>query len=316
MDSASSPIASPDHQPIRTDLAAVLDEALGTVSQELVVRVVRRRLKRFLSLLPGVLGSEDPETVHDLRVWSRRLQQGLVMPFPKPKPRRVRRLRRTLRQLRRTLGGWRNCDVHLELAARESRRTRSPARQRAWSLFREHLSERRGNLVAVARQDLLRRDLAKFAVDLEKLWSQPLEGGAAALAQSLRSSFDAAWAQWESALAHAQATRQPTDIHRFRIATKRLRYRSELLRDLGHQKALPLLSYLKEIQGALGKWHDRQAFYRAVAEAVARPDFLLLESSSARILLAQMDKGAVQQAASLDDIFRRVGEYGNLSRGS
>src|SRR5215469_15681560 len=46
-------------------------------------QLVHERVRRFMKLLPEVLNSEDVEAVHDLRVWSRRLQQVLVTMFPK-----------------------------------------------------------------------------------------------------------------------------------------------------------------------------------------------------------------------------------------
>src|SRR6516225_2117727 len=45
--------------------------------------LVHERLRRFMKLLPDLLTDERVEAVHDLRVWSRRLQQVVVTMFPK-----------------------------------------------------------------------------------------------------------------------------------------------------------------------------------------------------------------------------------------
>lgn len=296
------------------DWSAVLGQAMARVDPvdpKVLARVVRKRLSKFVALLPGVFAGEDPEAVHDLRVWSRRLQQALVMFFAKPRPGKVRRLRRSLRRVRGALGEWRNCDVQLELVGRECRRTRSQARRRAWSLFREYLFEKRARQVAAARRDLLKHDLAGFAANTKELSEGVLEEGPPeGLTEPLRASLEAARARWQSSLAQAQQTRQAVDIHQFRIATKRLRYRIELMHDLGNKEARPLLGYLKEVQEALGRWHDRQAFYQALAEAVARPEFLVRESNAARTLLVELAKSGARQLTSLEDIFCKVSARG------
>jgi CHAD domain-containing protein len=60
---------------------------------------------------------------------------------------------------------------------------------------------------------------------------------------------------------------------RFRIATKVLRYRTELLYDVGHRQLKAQLRWLADLQDAIGVWHDRQVLDQAVAEAVARADY-------------------------------------------
>lgn len=287
------------------------EEALAAVDNQALARLVRMRLKKFTSLLPRLLLGEDPESVHDVRVWSRRLQQSLVAPFPKPRPARVRRLRGTLRGVRRSLGEWRNCDVLLELIAREYRRTRSQAKRDAWELLRHYLLEKRGRQIAVARQKLFKQGLGDFIARVERMLENPGERDQA-LTQPLRASVEAARAQWQSTLARAQETRQAADVHMFRIATKRLRYRIELLYDLGDKRTRPLLNSLKKLQEALGVWHDRQTLCQAIAEALARPDFLVRESKAAQILLAQLGKGVARQATAVDEILCLVGEHSGL----
>ena len=111
-------------------------------------RLLRKRVKRFVALAPELRADANPKTIHDVRVWSRRLQQAISAFFPKPRPGKVRRLRRTPRRIRRMLGEWRNCDVLLEIVARQQRRTRSEAKRRAWGFVRDYLLQKRSKEVA------------------------------------------------------------------------------------------------------------------------------------------------------------------------
>ena len=87
------------------------------------------------------------------------------------------------------------------------------------------------------------------------------------------------------------------DLHAFRIATKDLRYRTELLYDVGHRQLKAQLKWLADLQDAIGVWHDRQVLDEAVAAAVARAEILLNELQSARILLAELEKDRSRQGA-------------------
>ena len=49
--------------------------------------------------------------------------------------------------------------------------------------------------------------------------------------QRLGASAQRAWSKWQTALSRAQETQAVEDLHGFRIATKDLRYRTELLYD-------------------------------------------------------------------------------------
>src|SRR6185436_10294228 len=62
-------------EPAMNATATTTDAAIS--NQKRLLKLARKRLQRFATLVPKVLLSDDPDTVHDLRVWSRRLQQAL-----------------------------------------------------------------------------------------------------------------------------------------------------------------------------------------------------------------------------------------------
>jgi CHAD domain-containing protein len=99
------------------------------------------------------------------------------------------------------------------------------------------------------------------------------------------------------------------DLHAFRIATKDLRYRTELLYDVGHRQLKTQLRWLADLQDAIGVWHDRQVLDQAVAEAVARAEILLNELPTARTLLVELEKDRSRQAEDVGEIFRLATEH-------
>jgi CHAD domain-containing protein len=274
-----------------------------------LARLLRKRVKRFVGLVPEVLTGTNPKAVHDARVWSRRLQQALSAFFPKPRTGKVRRLRRTPRRIRRALGEWRNCDVLLETIARQQRRTRSEAKRRAWVFVRDYLLQKRSKEVARAGKKLVRRDLGDYAALAHRLLGQPPDESPEILLQRLRDSVQGAWTKWQSALARAQETRAVNDLHAFRVATKDLRYRTELLYDVGHRHMKLQLKWLAELQEALGIWHDRQVLHQAIVEAVARAEILLDELPTARILLAELETDRSRQSQDVEKIFALAVEH-------
>ena len=284
--------------------AALAETPASITIRRALARLLRKRVKKFVALAPEVLTDANPRTIHDARVWSRRLQQAVSAFFPKPRSGKARRLRRTPRRVRRMLGEWRNCDVLLEIVAREQRRTRSEAKRQAWAFVREHLLKKRGKQVARAGKKLVRQDLANYAAMAAKLIGRPSDESPEVLMQRLSDSVQGAWAKWQAALARAQETRAVNDLHAFRVATKDLRYRTELLYDVGHREMKAQLKWLADLQEVLGVWHDRQVLHQAVAEALARAEFLLNEPQAARILLAELEKNRKDESVDAEKIFR------------
>jgi CHAD domain-containing protein len=274
-----------------------------------LTRLLRKRVKKFVALAPEVRAGANPETIHDVRVWSRRLQQAISAFFSKPRSGKVRRLRRTPRRIRRALGEWRNCDVLLEIVGRRQRRTRSDAKRRAWAFVRDYLLEKRSKQVVRAGKKLARQEPGNYSAQAQKLLRQAPDESPEILVQRLCDSIQAAWVKWQSALARAQETRAVNDLHALRIASKDLRYRTELLYDVGYKRMKAQLKWLAKLQETIGVWHDRQVLHQGVAEAVARAEVLLNELPTARILLAELESDRSRDSEDIENIFRLAIEH-------
>lgn len=288
--------AQPAAAPAAPQTAAAMQSAL--------TRLLRNRLKKFVALAPEIRANADAKTIHDVRVCSRRFQQAIDAFFAKPRSAKVRRLRRTPRRIRRALGKWRNFDVLLEIVAQEQRRTRSVAKRQAWAGIRDYLLQKRTKEVARASKRVVREDLGDYAARAQRVVRQASVESPEILMQRLGGSVQEAQIAWQSSLTQARNTRAADDMHRLRIATKVLRYRTELLYDVGAKHFKPQLKWLAALQEALGVWHDRQVFHQAVAEALARPEVLLNEMQAVRLLLAEVEKERSRQANDIENVFR------------
>lgn len=297
----------PDEGPARAFSEVETDDPIPI--HRALTRLVRKRAKKLAALVPEVLGAGDARAVHDARVWSRRLQQAMAALFPKPRSGKVRRLRRETRRIRRVLGEWRNCDVELELVERQQRRSRSEAKRRAWTFVRDHLLKKRDAEMTRARKKLRRHDVGRSVSLAHGLLDHPVEGGPEALMQRLRASVARAVVKWQAALARARDTRAAGDLHALRIATKGLRYRTELLRDVGQKRVKGQLERLEDLQEALGAWHDRQLLDEAVAEAMAHAAIQPDELPTARALLAALEADRGRQARDVERILRLATEH-------
>jgi len=289
--------------------ATSLTPADSIAIRRALTRLLRRRLKRFMVLAPEIRMDAHPKTIHDIRVWSRRLQQAISALFPKPRSGKVRRLRRTPRRVRRALGEWRNCDVLLDLVARQQRRTQSEAKRRAWGFVHDYLLRKRAKEAGRAEKKLQFANLADYGALAQRLLGHMPEEAPEVLMRRLSESVEEGWTKWQSALSRAQETRALGDLHAFRVATKTLRYRTELLYDLGDQRLKGQLKCLAGLQNVLGVWHDRQVLAHAVAEAIAGVETLLSELPTARLLLGAVQAQRNRDAQYVEKIFRLAGEH-------
>ena len=97
------------------------DSPVAALSEKKLLDLARKRLERFASLLPKTLIGDHPDNVHDLRVWSRRLQQVFKVLLPEHPSGKCRKLIRIPRKVRRALGDCRNLDVCIDLIQKKNR---------------------------------------------------------------------------------------------------------------------------------------------------------------------------------------------------
>jgi CHAD domain-containing protein len=279
-------------------------------------KLLRDRVRKCVSLLPKVLAEDDRDAVHDLRVWSRRLQQVVVTLFPSPRPAEVRTIVRTLRRTRRSLGGWRDCHVVIALLTRKIRAARKPAQKQAWEMALAMARAKLQRETRRARHKIANRKMFTLAQRVQGLIeSEPIGSGQgdANPFRVLENSVATAYSEWREGLVRAKSSADPFEIHAFRIQTKRLRYRIELLRDLGSATAKSALSSLRTLQDELGHWHDGLAFARMTTEALADPDYLVAQPVTAAVILRKLDRENARYLSRVRVLLSRIDEQAEES---
>ena len=271
-----------------------------TAARNALLRLTRKRLERFVSMVPKFLVNDDPKLVHDLRVRSRRLQQTLRVALPRPKPRGARKIIKALRAVRQSLGACRNLDVNLALARKRAESSEASARE-AWNALASDLSGERPAVLEQARRLVGKQDLVSFIGRVQTVLDEvdhtedPLLDIKRYLGESL--------SEWDEAYAEAERKRETEELHALRIAGKRLRYRAELLADIGMTAFQPMTEDLKQIQGVLGDWHDGTVLTQFMAEFVRRLSFVENHPDLAAALLLQMEEEQKRASKLIDKFF-------------
>ena len=276
----------------------------GVAAQRRLLDLSRKRLERFVTLVPKFLINDEADTIHDLRVWSRRLQQTIRVLIPEPPSPPSRKVIKTLRRVRRALGPLRNLDVNTELVQDRMDKASTPVLRGAWEQLKNHLQENRGILLAGAREAIAKYDFVAFIERARKVVSRAdLDANPTAKAEA---AVIAAVADWDEAYGLATESRNVENLHNLRIATKRLRYRAELSADIGAKSLKPLVKDLKEIQTALGDWHDRSVLLQCTAEFIGQPEFLANQPAMGGALLAQMEQEKKINDGGMDEVLQRI----------
>ena len=274
----------------------------SNASEKRLFELSQKRLEKFASLFPRVLIRNDPETIHDARVSSRRLQQILRVFFPKPAIKKCRRLIRTLRRVRRALGTCRNLDVIMDLIQEKIDGASNPVVRDAWDQLKAHIREKQSRELIRARGELSQYDIVDFVNRAQALLcSAELPKDSQ---QTLLESIAQALKDWHEAIAAAKQNQEPEQLHALRIAGKRLRYRIELLADLGEGSAKAQIKALKTLQDQLGHWHDRYVLSQAVGKFLGQRDFLVAHPDLSRALLVEMERERRRNDPAVSNILK------------
>jgi len=207
-----------------------------------------------------VLKTSDLNSIHDLRVASRRFRAALELFYPFLLPGKRADLRKSVRKLTQALGVLRNIDEAALFFA-----SHDPAGMSADRSFRTALAKLRSRelqrvhtcLKAFAHRRL-DRALRKIVSTLDE----------AAIAAGYSSSIQAYFS--ETAAGKQQSTQQllagttipghRTSRHALRIAIKKWRYFLEITAPILDRDYTPSLELLKEYQSLLGRMNDIAEF--------------------------------------------------------
>jgi len=211
----------------------------------------------------------EPEGVHQARVAARRLREALAL-VTGPSKSDADTLRADIRRLRSCLGPVREADVMLALLAEQAQAHRWPAVTVA--RVRRGLTERRQRAARSAQHALSRIDLASLLGRSARVTAS-LDRVPRSLASARRLTRRARnrAGGLVDAIRHAGPFYAPVRFHEARIASKKLRYVLELVRDLGRIRVDKEIESLRTAQDTLGRLHDLQDLQSAVDTVAADP---------------------------------------------
>jgi len=218
------------------------DLAASDTAERALARLVGAALEQVNANAPGVLASEDPEYLHQLRVGMRRLRATLTA-FNALAP-RAKPLKRALREFSAVLGQARDWDVFVATLPKKT-----PFERRA--------RQRQARARRAARALLGAPRFSRFLVrSLQWLEQAPWQESSEALP---------AFAAHALERLHREALASGADIewtdarrrHALRIRVKRLRYGCDAFASCFRQDAVaPYLSALEALQDDFGELND------------------------------------------------------------
>jgi CHAD domain-containing protein len=266
----------------------------------------------FFRCLKTVSITYDPEDIHDLRVASRRLREGLTL-FARSFPaERISRLRKDIRKVTDILGALRNLDECLAFFRAEAVEL-GPEHGGELAGCIELYAEKRG-----AARKRLKRDLRamkpatlmknfKRTVQAPYLFDPPPEAcdPFMPIAAFARESIDERLAAVLDLVLQARIPEESAAQHRLRIAVKRYRYRMEVLSPFMGEGYRDELSHVKGYQEILGRIHDLDVFAELI-RAIGLP--VATEEAFVELLAAKRDKSFTAFCAKLDTVpFEEIG---------
>lgn len=254
-----------------------------------VDKLARKRLGDFAALFAHAMIANDPDTVHDLRVASRRLQQ-LLRGLPGAKSKKsAKKAGSFLRDVRQALGPLRNLDVMAEMIEARTSAGGSEATRAAWLEIKAVIEKQRAAESERAQEAIKEHDLTGFLDRMRRaLKKRTVEG--VTIDDELEETIRRRFQSWSEALGEVVEKPAPERLHALRIAGKRLRYSVELGAALSDPKLKTLARSLAQLQDNLGGWHDVHTLMQYVAAYLNQQEFLAEHPTGSRALRAEIER--------------------------
>lgn len=218
-----------------------------------------KKLDRALAMRDAKLPAER---VHQIRTSARRLE-ALLETLGDDADARQRKLRKRLKRLRRLAGAIRDVDVQM-VALRKLNIKREQERKAA---LMQTLSEMRGKRELALVEALDEKVVRKVRKGLRR-WRQSISAersrerayGLDPVAASLRGF---------SSLSRQMGSLTTENLHAYRTRCKRIRYLAEIGGSTAEAKRV--VEPLKQIQDAIGDWHDWLTLTESAESLFSRP---------------------------------------------
>lgn len=226
-----------------------------------VAEVLFARFRTIGDLRAAVVGSDDADAVHDMRVATRRLRSAIgdLTPFLKKKPRRS--VNSELRILANALGGVRDLDVEIAALGKLAARTEDPEIAETIGEIVESRRTERAEAQAGLVHLLAEEEFDRLFVDFEPLLGDvPLSR----LRKFGKKAHALVIDRIDEFRDLAHVLYDPHDVrglHRLRIVAKQLRYAIELFAVPADEKFAEFAGEVADMQTFLGELHDADVWF-------------------------------------------------------
>ena len=245
----------------------------SSTAESLVSYAIADSLRRLFSNEPMVHLEDEPETVHQARVATRRLRSDLATLGGLLKPKALNELRGDLRDLGRRLGDLRDADVMLERLQKSVSKLPTRDRQSA-QIYLHLLGDERQKVRKRALQYL---SSGRYADTVDELIGAvdhpPVREPELLASEVLPPVVTRRWKALDRRVVGLGADPANEELHRVRIDAKRCRYAAELAAPVVGEDAARLGRALADLQTALGDLQDAVVLERWLRIAAAKlPD--------------------------------------------
>jgi CHAD domain-containing protein len=233
-------------------------------ADQMIRLVLRAQLRAMCKLRDKALDWSDPEGVHDMRVWSRRLRSA-ISDF-KPSLRRTAIDRLRLRTIADALGAVRDEDVAIIALDELATKAKAEAAEGIKAIADEHKQKRKDarTKLKVAIKPGAIRDLKKeFETELNQLALRPAKKSKDKSVQNViafgvlgREVILARIKELRRAIHHLYFPSHNRELHELRILAKRLRYALELFSNCWEPHLSHTAKEISLLQTSLGELHD------------------------------------------------------------
>jgi CHAD domain-containing protein len=273
--------------------------------QKRISRLLTKSWKRLGKQSGAVDESGASETIHELRVTTRRLRE-LVEIGADAVPGSLRRVTiQKLRRARRLCAEIRNADVLMDLIAARTRRRTSEVD--LWVPIQQEMTQRREAGLLPLRKSLSRLDLPELQgqwLKSVRRWGKETKGGSAAKTRRRLTKHLAR--RLKQFLRLRDQAKSPAaeiaDVHRLRLAGKRLRYVLEAIVEIDGENLVPTLEHLRAFQARLGEWNDLDMLAEVLIDRCSTRSVIRSDPESAQRLLGVLRRIRESQERKLSEV--------------
>jgi CHAD domain-containing protein len=263
-------------------------------------------VNKLREMLPAAIKENDQAAIHQSRVATRRLKAAADVFEPVSSRPHRRDFVKTLRKLRKHLGPARDLDVMLDhLDEIKTARLRPGVDWLREQLFRTQLQLRESQAEVFDVPQALARLGAWWGVRQD--WADAGDGLNCLICESLHLQLDrfVEYADSISGRMTAAPNAPMSDPHQLRIAGKALRYTLDMAVAGGHKLPTAVGRAFKQMQDALGIWHDFVVLTDRVLKLTIQSEIGIRDSAVTAIIL-DIAKLSVRRSAAQLARFRKL----------